>query len=461
MLHSHTRTSILLGATLLVLQASCSSGGAESTATTSQPVAGSCDYTGTFSGLPECRAFVGEGWSAANVRSECEALGAEPRIGVDCSSVDALGSCTLEVDATAVTVISTYADDSSECDGMQLGCETFGGGSWSPAPVCDGSGGGGLGTDGVFVQPTQVCVPPVAGEQPGNGPNGQVCTWQSIAGCTEEGRHFRDYASCDVVRSQRPYYPTAPAESTGKADPRLNDPAYAAELAWVTQQVQASGCVCCHEAALAPDGPSQWYIDAPGNWVDSMAPSGLALGASWIDSVAFGAYPPEENNGFERETSGFPSTDPQRMRAFFIAELEQRGYAPGDFANADPFGGPLYDQIDHQPTACVDGQGLSADGTLRWTSGSARYLYLLEADSRSPTVPPNLDLPEGTLWRIDVPSDGTPLNSGEVRYGEVPAGALQRFPAQGAPPALTPGTPYYLYVSMDVGIPITRCLFTP
>jgi hypothetical protein len=33
-------------------------------------------------------------------------------------------------------------------------------------------------------------------------------------------------------------------------------------------------------------------------------------------------------------------------------------------------------------------------------------------------------------------------------------------PAAGAPSALTPGATYYLYVLEDVGIPITRCLFT-
>jgi hypothetical protein len=40
-------------------------------------------------------------------------------------------------------------------------------------------------------------------------------------------------------------------------------------------------------------------------------------------------------------------------------------------------------------------------------------------------------------------------------------GANQRFP-QGmtAPAALRAGQQYYLYVMQDVGIPVTRCLFT-
>jgi hypothetical protein len=85
---------------------------------------------------------------------------------------------------------------------------------------------------------------------------------------------------------------------------------------------------------------------------------------------------------------------------------------------------------------------------------------VLEAEAASPTVPPNLDLPEGTLWRIDVPGeDGTPLEPGTVRYGELPYGVAQRTPEAGPPSALVSGRTYYLYVTADVVIPITRCLF--
>lgn len=110
--------------------------------------------------------------------------------------------------------------------------------------------------------------------------------------------------------------------------------------------------------------------------------------------------------------------------------------------------------------ACENGEGVGADGTLTWRGGKARYVYVLEADATSPTVPPNLDLPEGTLWRIDVPVDGTPVSSGAVRYGVVPTGLSQRFPASGQPDALRSGRTYYLYVLADIIIPITRCLFT-
>ena len=103
---------------------------------------------------------------------------------------------------------------------------------------------------------------------------------------------------------------------------------------------------------------------------------------------------------------------------------------------------------------------MAADGTISWAGGSARYVYVLAEDAPNPGVPPNLDLPEGTRWRVDVPWDAAPMASGSVRYGAVPDGARQSFPADGSPAKLTAGTTYYLYVLADIAVPITRCLFT-
>ena len=59
-----------------------------------------------------------------------------------------------------------------------------------------------------------------------------------------------------------------------------------------------------------------------------------------------------------------------------------------------------------------------------------------------------------------MPHTGEPIASGEVTYGQTPSGTTQRFPEQGAADALQPGQQYYLYVTRDVALPITRCLFT-
>jgi hypothetical protein len=91
--------------------------------------------------------------------------------------------------------------------------------------------------------------------------------------------------------------------------------------------------------------------------------------------------------------------------------------------------------------------------------GQARYLYVLAAGAKNPGVPPNLDQPEGTIWKLDVSPKASPLKSG-IAYGSTPAGSAQAVPASGAPAALVSGNQYYLYALADIGVPITRCLFT-
>ncbi|MCA9567181.1 MAG: proteinase inhibitor, partial [Myxococcales bacterium] len=191
---------------------------------------------------------------------------------------------------------------------------------------------------------------------------------------------------------------------------------------------------------------------------DTLDDDGLGMLAGWVDSTAFGAFDPADNNGFDRETTGLPTTDIDRMVAFLEGELARRGFEEADFADTKPFGGPLYDQLfGFSPEACRDGQGIASDGTITWTGGGARYVYVMAEDSANPGVPPNLDIPEGTVWRLDVAPDSDPIDSG-LAYGSTPAGTSQAVPATGDAPALKAGTTYYLYVARDVYQPITRCL---
>jgi len=420
----------------------------------------SCSYTSPFTAGAECRDYVGVAWTETEAQADCASVSGELALDQSCASEDVLGRCVLDAGTDWEQQIVVYGTDASSCSLQAVGCETFGGGNWEPAPICEGEDDGDGGGGKVFIQPTRVCVDPIDGEPEGQSEGGQVCTWQAISASTEEGRRFDDYASCEVIYTQRPYYGAPPNPAPAEPDPRLDDPLYVAELDWVRSQIEASACVCCHSAE-SPSGPANWYIEAPNNWINSFYDSGLALGAGWVNSVSFGAYDPADNNGFDRINSGFPTTDPARMIAFFQAELAHRGKAEADFAETPPFGGPLYDQLVYQPSECESGEGVKLDGSVVWTGGLARYIYVLEADSQSPTVPPNLDLPDGTLWRIDVPwANGEPIGSGEVVYGQLPSGLSQRYPADGAPQELVPGQQYYLYVSKDVGIPITRCLFT-
>lgn len=310
---------------------------------------------------------------------------------------------------------------------------------------------------GVFIPPFVDCRAPKDGKA-GMSDGGNVCTPVAISGATEPGRYFPDYAACDVVRTQRPYFARPAAGSTKSDDPRLTDEAFQKELAWVTEQVAATGCTCCHDSRTTPQGPSQWYIDAKGIWTDTVSDSGIALFSGLADSSVLGAYPKEKANGFERKLTGLPSTDPARMRAFFVKELARRGISESKAASIPPFGGPIYDNFVRKPEVCPEGVGVDGSGMVNWIGPAVRYLYVLEAGSQNPGVPPNLDLPTGTVFRVDVLASQSPIESG-FRYGTTPEGSFQAFPETGRAPALKKGSTYQLFASIDVGLPITNCTF--
>lgn len=420
---------------------------------------GHCIYTNRFSKMEECREYKGDGWSVESVSTDCKAQDGTIQAGT-CDYATTLGTCVLTLDETQEIHVIAPGNDASVCSGLKMGCEVFGGGKFEPSAVCTGEPPPPDPNASVFHWPELICKDPIAGEPPGQSANGQVCTWSMIGACTEPGRKFADYVSCDPVWSQRPYYPVPPAPPPAEPDARMKDPAYVEELNWVKTEVEACGCVCCHQGSKTPQGASVWDIEAMDNWVNTFTPYGLAVAGGFLDSWPLGAYSAEDNNGFARDTTGIPSTNPARMAAFFGKELLYRGINPSDYLDDKPIPEVLYDQVMYTPSACADGEGVAEDGTIQWGTDYARYIYVLEKDAKSPGVPPNLDLPEGTLMRIDVSPKAAPLKSGTVKYGELPANSVYGYPKDGsAPPALKKGEVYYLYVLADIAAPVTRCLF--
>jgi len=422
-------------------------------------VIGRCDYVNAFSNSGECKAYTGAGWTEEDAAEDCAdepIFGASDGVflaGADCEYESILGQCLVEGGEDEEYMLTFPGDDAGDCSGVELGC-TFAAGEFIPSAICEGGGVGSSDAGGDVFMPFEL----VCEDEPETA-DGEVCTWEAISGCTEEGLKYVEYASCEPVFSQRPYVPYDVSPDTPADDARLDDAEWMAEFEWMTAQTEACACVCCHSAEVAPDGPSGWFIEAGPIWLDTVDDDGLAMLAGWVDSTAFGAFPAEDNNGFDRSVTGLPTSDVERMKAFLEGELDRRGFEPDDFSDTPPFGGPLYDQLTYEPESCEEGQGVSPDGTISWTGGGARYLYVMAEDSDNPGVPPNLDLPEGTIWRLDVSPDAAPLDSG-VGYGELPEGTSQFAPAEGAPPALVEGETYYLYALADIYQPLTRCLFT-
>ncbi len=127
----------------------------------------------------------------------------------------------------------------------------------------------------------------------------------------------------------------------------------------------------------------------------------------------------EENNGFSRDTTGLPTTDTARMRAFFKAELEHRGLSVDQYKDADPTPAFFYEQSKFEPKACEAGNGLSPDGTIAWSGGPARYIYVLSADSGQPRSPaqPRRPCRYGVEGRCLARGHAPEVRSCEVRRG--------------------------------------------
>jgi hypothetical protein len=310
---------------------------------------------------------------------------------------------------------------------------------------------------GVVIPYFQSCRAPVPGDTT-TSEIGEVCTNVAVPGATEEGKYFPAYASCDVVRTQRPYNYQPPAGGTDAGDPRLSDPSFMSELQWVTSQVRAAACTCCHDDTQAPKGAAEWNINAPGIWTDTASNAAIGLFSGYTDSSVLGHYDPTANNGFERTTTGLPSTDAARMQAFWNNELARRGMTPTEAAALPAFGAPLIAAYRAPPSACAAGIGVGASGTITWGGSPARYVYVLSQSAESPSLPPNGDLPAGTIWRLDVLASADPLASG-LAYGTTPKGTFQHVPASGRALALESGTTYHLFVLADIGVVSQNCLF--
>ena len=451
---------------LLIIAAACQSTVTGSRVDEARPAVGACYYVNPFSSNEECKLYSGAAWTPQSATDDCleGPLGAPGELVEEsaCDLESALGSCLVTPDDGLDYVLSIGGEEVRQCSAGAMACTAFAGGVFEAGESCRGYETSPMSTDSaastVFQWPTRTCKPALEGEPPGQT-DGEVCTWNLISGSTEEGRRYVDYGDCSVVHTNRPYYPLPPWQVPPVSDPRLEDASWLREAKWVKSQVRSSACVCCHSEDAAPRGPSRWSVDAGPLWVDTMSDEAIVLFAGHTDSSVLGAFDPADNNGFNREESAMPTTDVDRMLGFFLGEIERRGIGEAYIRDLPDVGGPLLRQQAYTPEACEEGEGIDAEGRLIWKGGAARYLYVLEASAENPGLPPNMDMPDGVLWRADVLHSSSAFEPAVV-YGQLPDGALQRFPERDAPQELIRGAQYYLHVLRDVAIPIARCLFT-
>jgi cytochrome c553 len=327
-----------------------------------------------------------------------------------------------------------------------------------------------------FVLPYVMCKElPVPGE---GLQTKRVCANVGISGSTEPGYRFADFGVCKDIRTQRPYrsieVKVRNGHSDADADARLKDPKFATELAWVTDQIRSSGCVCCHDSSVDKRA-SFWDISKNKVWTDQLDKYAVEIFTGRVDSTALGAYQPDANFGFDRLHTGLPTTDVPRMQAFFKGLASDLGTTDEEIATMPPLADFLASQLREEPKQCEKGVGVDAKtGKITWKAKildqfpagivPARFIYVLEEDAQTPLVTPNLDKPIGTLWRLEAPSFLQGFLSNTVRYGEVrKKNAVQTIPDPerfGKPKALVPGRIYRLVVQLDVAFPLTNCLFT-
>ena len=277
----------------------------------------------------------------------------------------------------------------------------------------------------------------------------QVCIWNHVSGAVPEGYAFTEFGTCEEVWTQGPswfYHPEPLFESD---ESLLEDEAYMAELEWVRSQGKASGCACCHSSEMTGYA-SRWDYDAPGIWTDTMPP--IIVGRLvWPMSISSSVYSEDQNHGLTGEETLIPTTDTERMKAFFQGEFERRGGTQADIEAASEQFLTVNFQLFENPVDCIAPfEGIDENGMVIWNGTTARQIYIQELDADNPGFMPNFDLPEGTVWALYADPAGDGFESGEIRAGLAPSNGLQRVPADGSVPVLVPGQRYRLFVTPDI-----------
>jgi len=279
----------------------------------------------------------------------------------------------------------------------------------------------------------------------------QVCVWENTTGVVPEGLKYIEVGECDKVFTQAPSWFVEPSQLYETDPSIMDDVEYKTESDWVRSQIRSSGCACCHASSSESGNTSGFDIDAPFAWTDTIKNHQLAqMTGLYEEHRNFGYIDPEDNHGFSREDTMFPTTDPVRMRNFFVSELERRNVPQEDLDEGERILQSFFSRLLEEPTECISPWTGIEDGKVIWNSdGGIRQIYLLKEDANTPGFPPLLDLPDGTVWALYVQPDAEPLVSGEIGIGDIPDGTVQFIPEDGSMPVLEDGATYRLFATPD------------
>jgi hypothetical protein len=139
--------------------------------------------------------------------------------------------------------------------------------------------------------------------------------------CAPHGELFTDHFSCDGVEGPDPTSQSddGPSVKVLTPDPtRLDDP----DLGWVKEEIRSCSCICCHNDEGI--GAYVWSYEMEPFFLDGVTNDRLGRFTDPAPAHA-PVIPPDDNNGFTRIGTGWPSTDPGRFLGFVDRERERRG----------------------------------------------------------------------------------------------------------------------------------------
>ena len=105
-----------------------------------EPMMGRCIYANVFSGGDACAQYHGSAWTEDGMRTRCDGEGGVLSIAASgsggCPPDGLAGWCVVDVDDVRIVSTIMTISPASDCDGNEMACETFVGGTFVPDGDC-------------------------------------------------------------------------------------------------------------------------------------------------------------------------------------------------------------------------------------------------------------------------------------------------------------------------------------